>query len=90
MITVAEFEEKVWFVEGVRVIIRAPQEDAVQDYAYSRKFPDASNVDSWTKRRIKPLLDGKSFSIIDGSGVFPHKNISMDILRKSYTHSDED
>lgn len=36
-ITVAELEDKVWTTEGIRVVVRAPQTDLVDDYEYHRQ-----------------------------------------------------
>ena len=43
-ITVAELEDKVWTTEGIRVVVRAPQTDLVDDYEYQRKIPSTSSV----------------------------------------------
>lgn len=84
MITVAEFEDKVWTLEGVRIIIRAPQSDMVNDYIYARKYISSSSVTDWINGRIKPLLNGKDFYIVDGSGTRPHGRTNMENLRNSY------
>ena len=62
-ITVAELEDKVWTTEGIRVVIRAPQSDLVDDYPYKRKISSTSSVTDWGNGRLKPILDGKDFYV---------------------------
>lgn len=83
-ITVAELEDKVWTTEGIRVVVRAPQSDLVDDYPYKRKISSTSSVTDWGNGRLKPILDGKDFYVVDGSGTRPHGRTNMETIRDSY------
>lgn len=83
-ITVAELEDKVWSLEGVRIVIRSPQSELVEDYTYQRKISSKSSVTSWGENRLKPLLNGKDYYIVDGSGTRPHGRTNMGKVRDSY------
>lgn len=83
-ITIAELEDKVWTLEGVRVVVRAPQSDLVDDYNYKRKISATSSISDWGNGRLKPLLDGRDFYVIDGSGTRPHGRTNMETVRESY------
>ncbi len=84
MITVAEFEDKVWTLEGVRIVVRAPQSDMVEDYSFYRKIASSTSVTDWGNGRIRPLLGGRDFYVIDGSGTRPHGRTNMGTIRDSY------
>lgn len=83
-ITVAELEDKVWTTEGIRVVVRAPQTDLVDDYEYQRKITSTSSVTDWGNGRLKPILNGKDYYIVDGSGTRPHGRTNMETVRDSY------
>lgn len=84
MISVADFEDKVWTLEGVRIVVRAAQGEMVEDYDYSRKAASNSSITDWGNGRVKPLLGGKDYYIVDGSGTRPHGRTKMDTVRDSY------
>lgn len=83
-ITVAELEDKIWTTEGVRVVVRAAQSDLVDDYDYKRKIASTSSVTDWGNGRLKPILNGKDYYVVDGSGTRPHGRTSMERVRESY------
>ena len=83
-ITVAELEDKIWFLEGIRVVIRAPQSHMVGDYNYSRKISSSTSVTEWANGRLRPLLGDIDFYVVDGSGTRPHGRTNMGTLRDSY------
>ena len=84
MITVAELEDKIWVLEEIRVVIRAPQSTMVPDYPYSRKISSTTSGTEWANGRIRPLLGDIDFYVVDGSGVRPHGRTNMGNLRDSY------
>ncbi len=84
MVTVAEFEDQVWSLEGVRIIVRAPQSEMVDDYAYTRKISSSTSVTDWGNGRVKPLLGGRDFYVVDGTGTRPHGRTNMGTVRDSY------
>ena len=83
-ITVAEFEDKVWVLENIRIVVRAPQTDMVEDYDYKRNSSASSSVTDWGNRRVKPKLNGNDFYVVDGSGTRPHGRTKLDKVRESY------
>lgn len=83
-ITIAELEDKIWTIEGIRVVVRAPQSDLVDDYNYQRKISASASITDWGNGRLKPILDGKDYYVVDGSGTRPHGRTNMDTVRESY------
>lgn len=83
-ISVAEFEAKILEKEEVVIKIRAPVGAKVFDYGYERKAAGTQSVTDWIEGRIKPLLDGYEFAIIDGAYSAPHGRTKLERLRNSY------
>jgi hypothetical protein len=83
-ISVLDFEAKVLEREEVVIRIRAPSSEMVEDYDYSRKATGSTSITDFLDTRIRPLLDGKEVSIIDGSFASPHGRTKLDRVRSSY------
>lgn len=84
MVTIADFEDQVWSLEGVRIVVRATQSTMVKRYDYSRKIAASTSVTDWGNGRIKPLLCDLDFYVVDGSGTRPHGRTNMGTIRDSY------
>jgi hypothetical protein len=81
---VSEFEEAVWKIDHIRVVIRAPQDEAIQNFDWVRAADQGLRLSEYSKTRIEPRLHGFKFEIIDGSGKFPNGNTRVGNLRQSY------
>ena len=78
------FEEKIFEIEKVRLIIRAGEDHSVGKFDFSRKYKGSNTIDAWLNARVRSPLDGFDFVIVDGRGYSPGNNMTMDNLRNSY------
>ncbi|MEQ1914535.1 MAG: hypothetical protein ABL855_05555 [Sideroxydans sp.] len=83
-ISVSAFEEKVAEVEGVVLVVRAAPDEMVDDYDYANKAAANTTIRGWLDVRVKPLLGGFPFVIIDGDHAKPHQGQKMETLRSRY------
>ena len=79
-----EFEEKVWEVEGIRIVVRAPSEEEVSDYDYKKSAQDSWRVTQFLKNRIQPKLGEREVIILQGDGEQPHGRVILRTIKKSY------
>ncbi len=87
---VVEFEQKVFEIEDVRVVVRAASNDKIGDYSYQKCSPRGNSIADWVKQRIAPNVNGREVVVIDGSGAIPNRRTLMSTLRHSYEHSEDD
>lgn len=80
----AEFEQAVFDLEEVRIVIRSPRREDLQDYLYDRKAAGNSNIKEWLEQRVMPKINGADVVVVDGTGALPHGRTRMDTLRASY------
>ena len=85
--TVQEFEDKVWEVEGIRIVIRANTKDSVTAYNYQNAAQETWRVTQWLKNRIRPKLRNKQVALVEGNGEEPHGRTILRTLRKSYSRA---
>jgi hypothetical protein len=84
---VAEFEEAVWKIDHIRVVIRAPHDETVQNFDWVKAAEQGLRLSQYASNRIEPRLNGFKFEIIDGSGDFPNRNTRVGNVRQSYAIS---
>jgi hypothetical protein len=82
--SVAEFEAKILEKEEIVIRVRAPAGTLVGAYNYDRKAAGNQSTTDWIEGRIKPLLGGNEFSIIDGDHSTPHGRTKLENVRNSY------
>ena len=82
--TVGEFEEAVWNLEGIRIVIRAATNVQIEDYNYANAAQWNSPLTRLFRNRIEPKLDGNAFVVIDGSGTQPNGRTHFQTVRDSY------
>jgi hypothetical protein len=81
----SDIEQAVFELEEVRIVIRASVNEDLGDYQYDRKAAGNSSITDWLEQRIRPLLNGHSVVVVDGSGALPHGRTKMEKLRASYS-----
>ena len=82
---VNEFEEKVWEIEGVRIVIRANSNEKVEVYDFVNTAPQGNTLTWFLSGRVKPLLaDNMKVVTIDGSGKVPNGKTLLSTLRQTY------
>jgi hypothetical protein len=82
---ISEFEEAVWKVDHIRIVIRAPHGEAVQSFDWVKAADQELRLSEYVKTRIEPRLNSFEFRIIDSSGEVPNGNTRVRNLRESYT-----
>ena len=81
---VIEFEQKIFEVEGVRIVIRAASSTSVGDYDYKRKYDQGNSINEWLKSRVLNNLNDVDVVVVDGTGALPNRKTHMGTLRDSY------
>jgi len=84
---VRDFEDKVWEKEGIRVVVRAPSADNVQDYKYNNSGQGGWRITQLLEKRIQPKVGEYEVMVIEGNGEEPHGRTILRTLRDSYRRS---
>lgn len=79
-----EFEEKVWEIEGIRIVVRASSEIEVSDYDYQNAAQDNWRITQLLEGRIQPNLEDMEVLVLQGDGEQPHGSVILRTIRKSY------
>ena len=82
---VDEFEEKVWELEGIRVVVRGGVDKVVGRYNFNKSATETWSITEWLNNRIRPRLRKKKVVVIDGSGEQPHGRTLLRSVRGSYS-----
>jgi hypothetical protein len=82
---VQQFEQAVFDMDEVRIVIRAETGSDLKDYKFVRKASDNASVTEWLEQRIRPLIEDHEVVVIDGNGIQPHGRTRMEKVRASYT-----
>ena len=82
--TLYEFENSIFSLEGVRIIIRSSRNN-FDDYPYIRKCPDNTPIKDFIDTRISGLLEqGEVAVVINGYGEIPNIRTHIGTVRASY------
>jgi hypothetical protein len=79
-----EFEQAVFDLEEVRIVVRADPNADLGDFEYDRKAASNASITDWLEQRIYPLTGEYYVVVVDGSGARPHGRTKMEKLRSSY------
>lgn len=80
-----EFEEKVWEVEGIRIVIRAASEENVSNYTFKNSAQEGWRVTQLIEKRIQPKIGDYEAIIIQGDGEQPHGRVILRTVRRTYS-----
>lgn len=83
-IKVSEFEDQVFELEEVRVVVRAPKGSLVEPYSYEKKAAKGQQTNDWLEARVKTKIGDFEVVIVSGEGLQPHGRTKMETLRDSY------
>lgn len=84
-IRIEDFEKKVFEVEGIGIVVRAPVGTMVGDYPYTRANAGNSRITEWLERRVQLAIgDEYDVAIVDGRGSKPRLNMTIETLRATY------
>jgi hypothetical protein len=82
---VKEFENTVWETEGIRIVIRAPEDQQVNDYDKDNAAPESWTLNEWLEKRVLPCLaDGTGVAVISGDGTRQVGQSKIKKVRNSY------
>jgi len=81
---VREFEDAVWAVERVRIVIRSRANSVVDDYDYERASQDTWRGNQLLGNRIIPKVGNRDVVVLQGDGEQPHGRVILRTLRASY------
>ncbi len=84
MATVQEFEEQVWAIEGIRVVVRAPENTQIADYDYQNAATSTFSLTKWIQTRLNQHLNGYEAIVIQGNGEEPHGRNLLKKVRATY------
>lgn len=79
-----DFEDKVWEVEGIRIVLHAKHEAEVKDYTYKKAGDESWRITELGEKRIEKCLDGITYSVIQGDGEEPHGRVILRTIRSGY------
>lgn len=84
MVSVELFEEKVWEVAGVRVIVRAPEGAMVGPYTMQNAANQGWTVTKFLNDHIQPCVGDYEVTVIQGNGEEPRGNTLLRSIRSTY------
>ncbi|WP_276966813.1 hypothetical protein [Metallibacterium scheffleri] len=81
----SEFEDKVWAIEGVRIILRTDPDTKVPDYPYKKAADESWRVTELIDKRVAKLINDIPHVVLQGDGEEPHGKVILRTIRKGYT-----
>ena len=82
---VRDFEQRVWELEGLRIVVRANRNDEVEDYDYKNAANENWRTNEFLDNRVRGRVGGREVTVIQGDGKIAHGNVLLYALRESYT-----
>lgn len=83
-ISIAAFEQKVFEIEEMRIVVRGNPNDLVEDYDYNRATSARTSITKWLENRVRPCVGDNVVVVIAGEGTIPNGRTHVSNLRKSY------
>ena len=81
---VASFEDSVWQVEGIRIVVRDRVSSRVNSYPYQRGANQNWTLSQLITKRIRSLLHDRQVIFIGGDGYEPNARTKLRTIRASY------
>lgn len=82
--TVWEFEQKVWNVDSLRIIIRAPQQAEVGEFDWVNAASGSTSISKYCALRVSSRVGDLEYFVADGTGQFPNGNTHINKIRDTY------
>lgn len=79
-----EFENAVWEIDNLRVVIRAPQAAQVQDFDWQNAADQNMSVTEYVRVRLTTRLGPYEAVITTGTGTIAHGRTRIRNVRASY------
>ena len=80
----SEFEDKVWEVEGIRIVLRCPENQEIGNYDYTNATSQTTSVTDWLRVRVSPKINDIAIEVVAGNGEQPHGRSLVRTVRSSY------
>lgn len=80
--TIKEFEDTIWRLEGIRLVVRETGD--VDDYDYQNAANRTWSIAEWLRNRVEPRLPDSEIIVLDGRGEQPNRRTLLETLRGSY------
>lgn len=80
-----EFEDKVWEIEGIRIVIRAASDEDVSNYTFKNSAQAGWRVTQFVEKKIQPRIGDNEVIIIQGDGEQPHGRVILRTVRRTYS-----
>jgi hypothetical protein len=81
---ITDFERKVWEVDRLRVIVRAPNDATVQDFTQRIAAGQGQRLTEYLEARIYPRVAPYEVTIVSGDGSLPRLRTLVGTVRQSY------
>jgi hypothetical protein len=81
----ADFEQRVWEVEGIRIVVRGHENDEVEDYTRKNAATETWSTREFLEKRIESRVGGRKVVVIKGDGEMPNGRVLLRNLRASYS-----
>ena len=83
-VKVKAFEESVWKIEKIRIVVRSPAHDSVKTYTYKKRAPRTWSLNELWENRIKKFTD-RDIEFIKGDGSQVKRiSTTLNTVQKSY------
>ena len=80
-----EFEDRVWAVEGIRIVLRCDATQEVGSYDYTNAMGQTTSITDWLKGRVTPNLKNIQAEVVAGNGVQPHGRSLVRTVKSGYS-----
>jgi hypothetical protein len=81
---VSEFEDKVWTIEKVRIVLRVDPCTEVEDYDFKNAADESWRITELLDKRINPRINNIPVVVLQGDGEQPHGRVILRTLRGGY------
>jgi hypothetical protein len=81
---VCDFEDKVWEIDRIRLVLRIPEGQEVGEYDWKKAADEGWSVTKYLESRIAPKVGQAGVVVIDGDGEEPHGRTLLRTARASY------
>ena len=83
MATLRKFEDRVWALERIRIVIRADCAEEVGEYGFGYKATRKMTVAGFIQNRIMGSIGDFSVEAVDGSGCVPDGTVPIGTVKDS-------
>ena len=79
-----EFEEKVWAIEGVRIVLRTAPDTEVKDDDCKNGADESWRITELGTKRIEKSIGNIPYTVIQSDGEEPHGKVILRTIRSAY------